>query len=355
MSSDLDLVRRTLEFRRGRFTRLPGVIRRPGARVGPFRERAIPGAPEPGTPPIVIDPDIVEPIDPGDVEEAARRAPALKRIAQPRIAQDPNFAETFVPGEIVVPPVIQPQEPGTRPGIFCNPFTDPTCRFTIFDIFRIFFGRIFRTGPAIPPISPPVGVPPAPGPVPSFPSLPQPPIIQPTGPGLRELTLPSLPGVPRAPGLPPTIGGGGCRVVCDAEERDVAFIPTSGMGGGGIIGDIAGLVSAATPLVTSLVGGQRALPGGTPVQPAMTALPQLGLPFVDIVPQGRGDLLTKMISPFTTGPCPRSRNFVLPHPTTGNPVWFGPRGKPVLWSGDISACRRTRRVAARARRRSGGR
>lgn len=42
--------------------------------------------------------------------------------------------------------------------------------------------------------------------------------------------------------------------------------------------------------------------------------------------------------------------FVAVNPVSGRPVWFGPLGKPVLWTGDLRACKRVARVASRAAR-----
>jgi len=50
-----------------------------------------------------------------------------------------------------------------------------------------------------------------------------------------------------------------------------------------------------------------------------------------------------------------AQHFVVAHPVTGRAVWFKPAGRPILWSGDLSACRRVRKIAGRARRRLGGR
>jgi hypothetical protein len=43
------------------------------------------------------------------------------------------------------------------------------------------------------------------------------------------------------------------------------------------------------------------------------------------------------------------------NPMTGKPTWFGPLGRPILWSRDLSVCKRVKRVGAKARRFSGGR
>lgn len=50
-----------------------------------------------------------------------------------------------------------------------------------------------------------------------------------------------------------------------------------------------------------------------------------------------------------------AQRFAVPHPVTGQPVFFGPLGRPLLFSGDLSAARRVSKVARLAARRSGGR
>jgi hypothetical protein len=39
--------------------------------------------------------------------------------------------------------------------------------------------------------------------------------------------------------------------------------------------------------------------------------------------------------------------FVQANPATGKPTWFGPLGTPILFSGDLAACKRVDRVAKR--------
>ncbi len=45
-----------------------------------------------------------------------------------------------------------------------------------------------------------------------------------------------------------------------------------------------------------------------------------------------------------------SRVVVVPHPVTGEPVFFGHLGRPLLFSRDLSAVRKVNRLARRARR-----
>lgn len=75
-------------------------------------------------------------------------------------------------------------------------------------------------------------------------------------------------------------------------------------------------------------------------------------PGFSIGPQG-GDALT---SPFiSSGAGSRAQAHVQVNPTSGRLTWFGPLGKPVLFSGDFRACKRVARVARKAKRRVGGR
>ena len=90
-------------------------------------------------------------------------------------------------------------------------------------------------------------------------------------------------------------------------------------------------------------------------QQAAFSLPGVGtgldLPFIDIVGQGGGGTLAKLTSPFVpTMAGARAQPFIAPNPVTGATTWFKPAGKPILWSGDLTACRRVGKIAARARR-----
>lgn len=46
----------------------------------------------------------------------------------------------------------------------------------------------------------------------------------------------------------------------------------------------------------------------------------------------------------------RAMFFRAPNPVTGQDTWFRPAGRPILWSGDLRACKRVNKVARRARR-----
>jgi hypothetical protein len=57
---------------------------------------------------------------------------------------------------------------------------------------------------------------------------------------------------------------------------------------------------------------------------------------------------TPMFKPTATSARPMF--FRVPNPVTGQDVWFRPAGRPILWSGDLSACKRVKKVARRASR-----
>lgn len=100
-------------------------------------------------------------------------------------------------------------------------------------------------------------------------------------------------------------------------------------------------IMPAFPISTSQFGGIGA--GFVPAA--------FDLPFIDIVPQGGGAQLGSLTSPFVpTMAGARAQAFVSPNPMTGKLTWFKPAGKPILWSGDLTACRRVSRIARRAKR-----
>lgn len=141
------------------------------------------------------------------------------------------------------------------------------------------------------------------------------------------------------------------------------FMPSAGgYGGGGDYG-LAGLGSGIASVINA-IRGPSAMPGG------MSFLPTAGA--LGTIARGVGGVLggvgvgMGLESLFGGGACPsspfasgastvRAQTFVTAHPETGRAVWFKPAGRPILWSGDLSAARRVRKIAGRARRRVGGR
>jgi hypothetical protein len=118
-----------------------------------------------------------------------------------------------------------------------------------------------------------------------------------------------------------------------------------GLFGTGITGsDIGSIISS----IRGNGGSSRpvAQPGGAPVMPMSLGF---DLPFVDVVRQGGG---SPGFRPTSAGASAVLHQQV--NPVTGRATWFRPAGKPVLWSSDLSACKRVKKVATRARR-AGGR
>jgi len=57
---------------------------------------------------------------------------------------------------------------------------------------------------------------------------------------------------------------------------------------------------------------------------------------------------TPMFRPTMAGA--RAMFFRTANPVTGQDTWFRPAGRPILWSGDLTACKRVNKVARRAKR-----
>jgi len=57
---------------------------------------------------------------------------------------------------------------------------------------------------------------------------------------------------------------------------------------------------------------------------------------------------TPMFRPTMAGA--RAMFFRTQNPVTGQDTWFRPAGRPLLWSGDLNACKRVNKIARRARR-----
>ena len=80
------------------------------------------------------------------------------------------------------------------------------------------------------------------------------------------------------------------------------------------------------------------------------------LPFIDVGQRQASAVQGIPQAPFRpTMAGAASQKFVATNPVSGRAQWFGPLGQPVLWTGDMRACKRVRKVAGRARRASGRR
>jgi len=143
-----------------------------------------------------------------------------------------------------------------------------------------------------------------------------------------------------------------------------------GGGPGFDLGDVYGANSWAcrTLGIGCGSGGGQVIPfpgsgGAFPYPQEGYGYPPMQIPQQTLMPQGGAGCGG---GPFRAGPTLSARAvpFMLPNPVSGRPVWFMPAGRPLLWSGDLSACRRVAKIAGRAsksrgrrssRRRRGGR
>ena len=111
---------------------------------------------------------------------------------------------------------------------------------------------------------------------------------------------------------------------------------------------LTGGVPAPAPQAgATTVSYPTAMPGGASVVPAV------GVPFVDLAPPG-----STPITPYQTQSSTRLPSTVtVPYQTsTGTKyAFYRNMGRPLLYSGDLAAVKRAKKVASRARRRVGGR
>lgn len=166
-----------------------------------------------------------------------------------------------------------------------------------------------------------------------------------------NVVMPSMPGqtvVKPGPGAYPDTGG-----------SDMAYINTSVLGGEGGA-SWTSLLGSALNTAAAIWGPNQALPGGATLNLASNGgglTSMFDLPGVDLVSQGTGGACSALTSAFASGSSrgARAKTHVRADPITGRAVWFRPAGRPILWSSDLSACKRVRKVASRARRARGGR
>lgn len=141
------------------------------------------------------------------------------------------------------------------------------------------------------------------------------------------------------------------------------FMPASFGGGSDLFSGLGGLAGGIASVINA-IKSPSGMPGGMSFAPAalgglIRAIPPIatgigiGAGAMELIQGGGANLPT---SPFTAGTSgARPTIFVTANPVTGKATWFRPAGRPILWSSDLSACRRVRKVAGRARRRLGGR
>lgn len=121
----------------------------------------------------------------------------------------------------------------------------------------------------------------------------------------------------------------------------------------------------AVPGIIQAFRNPLAAPGGAPLLGIGNPLPGLQVPGTGVTIRSpvtgtagvaETSALALMRSPFRpTMAGAASQTFVMANPVSGKPTWFGPRGRPLLWSRDLAVCKRVKKIGARARRVSGGR
>ncbi|GAG21361.1 unnamed protein product, partial [marine sediment metagenome] len=103
-------------------------------------------------------------------------------------------------------------------------------------------------------------------------------------------------------------------------------------GGGGMPVQQAGLAGSIVKQLPGFIGG---IAGGELFESL-------------IAPGGGGGAMTPMFR--AGGQSARAQFFRTQNPITGQDTWFRPAGRPLLWSGDLTACKRVKKIARRASR-----
>lgn len=98
--------------------------------------------------------------------------------------------------------------------------------------------------------------------------------------------------------------------------------------------------------INQLPGG--ALPGGAMVPFGGQLGPSTSQNQLQTLQAGGAGMAMVPFRPTMQGA--RAQTFVAQNPVTGAATWFKPAGKPILWSGDLTACKRVGKIASRARR-----
>ena len=149
-------------------------------------------------------------------------------------------------------------------------------------------------------------------------------------PAPTQLAAPSFSGVAPVNTIGPAAGAilGGVR----AAARSPAVRAGVGAAIGAALGGLGGEEEAAG----ALPGGGQPVGGGA-VAPAGGMSMEVGMP----------NALTFPFAPTMSGS--RAQTFIALNPSTGAPTWFRPAGRPILWSSDLTACRRVNKIARRAR------
>jgi len=159
---------------------------------------------------------------------------------------------------------------------------------------------------------------------------------------------------------PGTFGGGPQLLVSTNGEKPMGL--TSSLTG--IVGGVSDLVTAILPLAEVGVGIAGAVTGGSSGGPGTTTtgLTPSTLQQSAATQAGLGGDLQALVKEFAIG-TPASpwkltcggrsmgpQMHIQVNPLTQALTWFRPAGKPILWSSDLTAAKRVRKIAARAHR-----
>jgi len=98
----------------------------------------------------------------------------------------------------------------------------------------------------------------------------------------------------------------------------------------------------------------QAAPGGAPLALSFgDPTPGLQVPGTDLT-IGGSTAVARLANPFRAGQCGATATVhVQTNPTTGKATWFGPLGRPILWSRDLAVTKRVKKIARRAKRAGG--
>jgi hypothetical protein len=161
------------------------------------------------------------------------------------------------------------------------------------------------------------------------------PVFTPTSAPTTRLPEPfAVPRVPRSAFDPSTLVQGGTL-----PSREETMALNLALPGGALLPAAAGVAGRVIPRIITGLG-------------TLGGISELGEFF------GGGEeqqMAGTMMFPPSRTSVRAARVFVVPHPQTGAPTFFGHLGRPLLFSRDLSAARRVDRLARRARRVKRGR
>lgn len=148
-----------------------------------------------------------------------------------------------------------------------------------------------------------------------------------------------FPGERPAPSPFQTVLGGG-------SSMPYLLTPSPSSGDVGFLQGAGTLAQGIGSIIAAIRGGQSSsMPGG-----AMN----LGN-YGGVFPNAIGNRINDVLGTGAPSGCAVGGAVGVTNPNTGKMVWFRRAGVPVLWSGDLAACKRVRKAASHARRRVGGR